>query len=145
MRATPDSRRFSGFRIFLLCLTLGIFTIAGVGSLSSALVGGMVAQGRAILGGDIDLRLVHRAAFDTERGFIGTLGAVSEVATMRAMVRVADDTSFEETMLVEAKSVDGLYPLYGAVSLSAMRPLPMRWLRATRCRQGLWRCGRTRS
>ena len=118
MRATPDARRFSGFRIFLLCLTLGIFTIAGVGSLSSALVGGMVAQGRAILGGDIDLRLVHRAAFDNERGFIETLGVVSEVATMRAMVRVADDTSFSETMLVEAKAVDGLYPLYGAVSLS---------------------------
>ena len=118
MRATPDARRFSGFRIFLLCLTLGIFTIAGVGSLSSALVGGMVAQGRAILGGDIDLRLVHRAAFDAERGFIETLGTVSEVATMRAMVRVADDTSFSETTLVEAKAVDGLYPLYGAVELS---------------------------
>ena len=118
MRATPDARRFSGFRIFLLCLTLGIFTIAGVGSLSSALVGGMVAQGRAILGGDIDLRLVHRAAFDAERGFIETLGDVSEVATMRAMVRVADDASFSETMLVEAKAVDGLYPHYGAVALS---------------------------
>ena len=118
MRATPDARRFSGFRIFLLCLTLGIFTIAGVGSLSAALVGGMVAQGRAILGGDIDLRLVHRAAFDTERGFIETLGTVSEVATMRAMVRVAEDESFSETMLVEAKAVDGFYPHYGAVALS---------------------------
>lgn len=123
MRATQDARRFSGFRIFLLCLTLGIFTIAGVGSLSSALVGGMVAQGRAILGGDIDLRLVHRAAFDNERGFIETLGTVSEVATMRAMVRVASDTSFDETMLVEAKAVDAAYPHYGAVELSKGAPL----------------------
>ena len=37
-----------GFRIFLLCLILGIFTISGVGSLSAALVAGMVAQGQSI-------------------------------------------------------------------------------------------------
>ena len=50
----------SGFRIFLLCLILGITTIAAVGSLSASLVAGMQAQGQSILGADVDFRLVHR-------------------------------------------------------------------------------------
>ena len=40
----------AGFRIFLLCLILGIATIASVGSLSSALVAGMGAQGASHIG-----------------------------------------------------------------------------------------------
>ena len=133
MRATPDARAFSGFRIFLLCLTLGIFTIAGVGSLSGSLVGGMVAQGRSILGGDIDLRLAHRAAFDAERGFLEARARVSEVATMRVMARPIKDgvAAFDEAMLVEAKAVDGAYPHYGAVELSSSGPLSAALARQT--------------
>ena len=115
----------AGFRIFLLCLILGISTIAAVGSLSASLVGGMAAQGQSILGGDIDFRLVHRAAFDDERDWLDKQGSVSEVATMRAMIRHGD-----EAMLAEAKSVDAAYPLYGtvktapAMSMSALSAAP---------------------
>lgn len=116
---------FAGFRIFLLCLTLGIFTIAGVGSLSAALVGGMVAQGQSILGGDIDLRLAHRQSFDDERAYLQSLAAISEIATMRVMARPEGDdaASFARAMLVEAKAVDGAYPHYGAVELDNDKPL----------------------
>ena len=78
----------AGFRIFLLCLILGIATIASVGSLSSALVAGMGAQGQAILGADIDFRLTHRQAFDEEKAWLEAQGTVSEIATMRTMVRL---------------------------------------------------------
>ena len=123
MRATPDQKGLSGFRIFLLCLTLGIFTIAGVGSLSSALVGGMVAQGQSILGGDIDLRLVHRQAGPQERAFLERRAAVSEIATMRVMARpvTGGAADFDRAMLVEAKAVDAAYPHYGAVEVT--RPI----------------------
>ena len=67
-----------GFRIFLLCLILGIFTISGVGSLSAALVAGMVAQGQSILGGDIDVRLIHRPASAEERDFLSGNGRLSK-------------------------------------------------------------------
>lgn len=119
MRARPDARGFAGFRIFLLCLTLGIFTIAGVGSLSAALVGGMVAQGQSILGGDIDVRLIQRPANDAQRAFLTKAADFSEVATLRAMIRPLADTNFDTAMLVEAKAVDAAYPLYGDVHLSA--------------------------
>jgi putative ABC transport system permease protein len=113
---TASGRGFlSGFRIFLLCLILGIFTISAVGSLSAALVAGMVAQGQAILGGDIDFRLIHRAANKAELDWLQQNGTVSEIATMRAMVRRADN---DEAMLVETKAVDGAYPLYGRLKLA---------------------------
>ena len=121
----------SGFRIFLLCLILGIFTISGVGSLSAALVAGMVAQGQNILGGDIDVRLIHRPADAQERQFLEANGQVSQIATMRGMVRgmvrgTARDMSgatggdeADEAMLVEAKAVDAAYPLFGTLSLKS--------------------------
>ncbi len=114
MRGGPEAKNLAGFRIFLLCLVLGIFTIAGVGSLSAALVGGMSAQGRSILGGDIDFRLVHRAAFENERQWLDKTAIVSEIATMRVMARLQDSG---EAMLTEAKAVDSAYPHYGAVTL----------------------------
>ena len=115
MQGGPDGRAFAGFRIFLLCLTLGVFTIAAVGSLSASLVGGLAAQGQAILGGDMDFRLVHRAAFDDERAWLDRHN-VSEVATMRVMARLPGT---DEAMLVEAKAVDAAYPLYGRVELAS--------------------------
>ena len=105
---------FSGFRIFFLCLVLGISTISAVGSLSASMVAGMAAQGQAILGGDMDFRLVHREASDTELAWLDGQADLSRMATMRAMVRHE-----QATLLVEAKAVDNIYPLYGAVTLAA--------------------------
>ena len=105
---------FSGFRIFFLCLVLGISTISAVGSLSASMVAGMKAQGQAILGGDMDFRLVHREASDTELAWLDGQADLSRMATMRAMVRHE-----EATLLVEAKAVDNIYPLYGEVALAS--------------------------
>jgi len=118
MRGGAGGGFLSGFRIFLLCLILGVFTIAAVGSLSSALVAGMAAQGQAILGGDIDMRLVHRAATADERQWLTEKAQMSEIATMRVMARRG-----EEAMLVEAKAVDSAYPLYGTLVLD--RPISL--------------------
>ena len=53
---------FAGFRIFFLCLVLGSAAIAGVESLSSAFLTGLQDQGQVLLGGDVSVQLVHRAA-----------------------------------------------------------------------------------
>ena len=105
---------FSGFRIFFLCLVLGISTISAVGSLSASMVAGMAAQGQAILGGDMDFRLVHREASEDERAWLDAQGDLSRMATMRAMVRYE-----QATLLVEAKAVDNIYPLYGELALAS--------------------------
>lgn len=103
-----------GFRIFVASLALGVAAIAGVGSLSSALVHGLAGQGQAILGGDIELKLIHREASAEERAFLsGNATAISEVANLRAMVKSAKT---DKRALVELKAVDGVYPLYGEMS-----------------------------
>ena len=51
-----------GFRIFLACLTLCVAAIAGVGSLSQAVEGGLRNDARRLLGGDVSIRRVQRPA-----------------------------------------------------------------------------------
>ncbi|HAL85107.1 MAG TPA: glycosyl transferase family 1, partial [Rhodobiaceae bacterium] len=78
------------------------------------MVAGMAAQGQAILGGDMDFRLVHREASDAELAWLDEQADLSRMATMRAMVRHE-----QATLLVEAKAVDAIYPLYGEVALDS--------------------------
>lgn len=104
-----------GFRIFLACLTLGVAAIAAVGSVSSAMMAGLEVDARRLLGGDVDLRLVHRPADDEQRRYLAGPGQLSEVVAMRAMARRSDG---EARTLVELKAVDRAYPLVGSVELS---------------------------
>src|SRR5439155_14325665 len=46
----------AGFRIFLACLVLGVTAVAGIGSLTAAVVAGIHADARILLGGDVSLR-----------------------------------------------------------------------------------------
>jgi putative ABC transport system permease protein len=102
-----------GFYVFVACIALGVMAIASVGSFSRGLSDGLARQGRVILGGDVSFILIQRDATDAERGFVARYGTLSEVATMRAMARVAGG----EATLVEIKAVDGAYPLYGTVEM----------------------------
>ncbi len=109
-----------GFRLFVACLALGVASIAGIGSLSSAIVAGLERDGRLLLGGDIEFRLIHREAEPRERAFLNAQGRVSETVQMRAMAhRAQGDTS----TLVELKAVDQAYPLVGQVMLQPALPL----------------------
>ncbi len=103
-----------GFRIFLACLALGVAAIAAVGSLAAAIVTGLERDGRIILGGDVELRLVLRPASSAERDWLAERAEVSEVVQTRAMAHaVAND----KRTLVELKAVDSAYPLYGRTVL----------------------------
>jgi putative ABC transport system permease protein len=114
-----------GFRIFLLCLMLGVAIIAAVGSLSATVVAGIAADARSILGGDLDIRLIHRAATQDERAALDAAGNVSELRELRAMARSAAPAAAAEIadrVLVELKAIDDAYPLYGAVTLDPAQP-----------------------
>jgi putative ABC transport system permease protein len=109
----------SGFRIFFACLVLGVAAIAGVGSFAQGLLSGMQAQGRVLLGGDVSVELVHRSATPDERAFFARYGRVSEATSMRGMAYALKNGAEAERQLIELKSVDGAYPLYGAVGFSS--------------------------
>ncbi len=108
-----------GFYVFIACIALGVMAIAGVGSFSESLSGGLTREGRTILGGDVAFSLIQREASAEERTFLATQGQLSAAATMRAMARA----SGERSALVEMKAVDNAYPLYGNVALDPAMPL----------------------
>jgi putative ABC transport system permease protein len=111
---------FAGFRIFFLCLMLGSAAIAGVESLSDAFLTGLQDQGQVLLGGDVSLNLVHRAADAQELAFLNAQGRVSRALSMRAMAYARDNNARQ---LVELKGVDDRWPLFGAPKLTPAQDL----------------------
>jgi putative ABC transport system permease protein len=109
-----------GFGVFIACIALGVMAISGVGSTAASLNDGLANAGRTILGGDLDFSLIQREASPAERDFLAAHGTVSVVATLRAMARTSDGRS----NLIEAKAVDGAYPLYGATVTEPATSLP---------------------
>lgn len=109
-----------GLRLLVACLILGVAAIAGVGSLTQAIVGGLASQGQSILGGDVEVRFTHRDATAAEREALSAVAQrVSVSARMRAMAR--PDQS--DALLVELKTVDASFPLYGTALVTPARPL----------------------
>jgi len=104
----------SGFYVFVACIALGVAVIAGVGALADAVQSSFVRQGAVLLGGDLTLARPHRRAEAAERAAIARLGQVSESGSLRAMARRLDGA---DQMLVEARGVDGAYPLIGELVL----------------------------
>ncbi len=109
-----------GLGVFLGCLVLGVTAIAAIGSIAASVTAGIKANARDLLGGDVEARLAYRPAALAERDFLTQGGAVSEIATMRAMARTANGG---QRSLIELKAVDAAYPLYGAVVLSPEQSL----------------------
>jgi putative ABC transport system permease protein len=113
----------SGLRLLAICLFLGVLALAGVGSLSSAIVGGLAERGQAILGGDVQLSVSQREASPDELAAFRREGTLSHVTRMRAMAARLDGA---ESVLVELKGVDEAYPLFGSFRLQpgALSPRP---------------------
>ena len=106
----------AGFRVFVICLALGVAAIAVVGWTSSAVVGGLEADARKLLGGDIELRLVHQPAGAEEKAYLQTNSTqLSETVSLRAMASARNNAA---RTLVELKAVDDVYPLVGSMALS---------------------------
>ncbi|MFP6711923.1 MAG: FtsX-like permease family protein [Rhodospirillales bacterium] len=118
-----------GFCIFVACLALGVAAIAGVGSLSESIEGGLKRDGKKLLGGDIALRLLHRPASQDHLSHFKKTASPSEVIEMRAMAKGQSTRT-----LVELKAVDNAYPLVGRVKLRSGLELT----KALAQKNGLW-------
>ncbi|MGO4870605.1 MAG: ABC transporter permease, partial [Roseiarcus sp.] len=101
-----------GLRIVVLCVALGVAAIVGVNSLARSLEAGLARDGRTILGGDASFSLMQRELAPDERAYLSSGGAISTVATFRAMARNAGG----DATLVEAKAVGETWPDLGAAT-----------------------------
>jgi putative ABC transport system permease protein len=109
-----------GFYVFIACIALGVFAIAGVGSVAASLSDGLAHEGRMLLGGDVSFMLFQREAKPAELAFLRSRGQVSATATLRAMAKAADG----RLALVEIKAVDDTYPMLGRLTLAPDMPVP---------------------
>jgi putative ABC transport system permease protein len=108
-----------GFGIFLACIALGVAAIVAVSSVSRGLSDGLAREGRRILGGDVAFVLIHRELKPDERAFLESRGALTSVASMRAMARRQDG----KAALTEIKAVPAAYPSIGEIVLAPAIPL----------------------
>nr|WP_298101039.1 ABC transporter permease [uncultured Shinella sp.] len=108
-----------GFYIFLACIALGTAAIAGVNSVSSAITQAIASQGQSLLAGDVRFEFNNRFATPDELKHFQSLGDVSLSSGLRSMARLPDGS---DQTLVEAKGVDGAYPLYGTLETAPQQP-----------------------
>lgn len=126
MRGGRTGGRIRGFRIFLLCLLLGVAIVAGVGSIAAAIDAGIAADGKRILGGDYEFRLTYDPLTQDQANALKSGTQISHTVEMRAMARAANEAEgahASSATLVELKAVDLIYPLYGKMVLDPDLPL----------------------
>ncbi|HET6308780.1 MAG TPA: FtsX-like permease family protein [Rhodopila sp.] len=110
-----------GLWIVLLCLALGVGVIATVGTLRASVDGGLAADGRALLGGDLEIEGGSQPLPGALRDWLLGQGArLSDVAQMRSMLVAASG----ERQLVELKAVDGDWPLVGQAVADPVQAIP---------------------
>ena len=97
-----------GLWIVVLCLALGVGVIASVGTLRAAVDAGLAVDGRALLGGDLEIDGGSQPLPDTLRDWLHAQGAAtSDVVQMRSMLVASSG----ERQLIELKAVDTRWPL----------------------------------
>jgi len=100
-----------GFRIFLLCLALGVAAIAAVGTLRAAIEAGLTRDGAALLGGDAAVSFTYRRASADEQAWLaGKAERIGEVIDFRSMAQLVDGS---DRALTQVRAVDASWPLYG--------------------------------
>ena len=113
--AWRDLRRGGrGLVLLGVCLFLGIAALAGIGSLSASMLASLDAQGRTLLGGDLEMRVSQRRASVEELAAFAGTGRVSESVKMRAMAYAPGGAP----TLVDLKAVDVRWPLVGRVTMA---------------------------
>lgn len=109
-----------GFRVFLICLVLGVAAIAAVGLVRGAISAGLDREGAVMLGGDARLKYTYRGASDEERAFMERValpGGISEVLDFRSMA-VTGSGETSEHALTQVKGVDDAWPLLGVAEFA---------------------------
>ena len=114
--ALRDLRRGGrGLLLLALCLFLGTAALAGIGSLSASMLAALDAQGRTILGGDVELTVSQRSATVAETATFADAGRLSATIGMRAMADAGGTTA---PTLVSLRGVDAAWPLVGRLTLA---------------------------
>jgi putative ABC transport system permease protein len=100
--------------IILACLTLGVATITGIGSLRQSVTDTVARDARVLLGGDLVIESTNLALSEDELEAIVPEGAEVSHSVVTNAIAFADNG---RQVPVSLKAVDELYPLFGQVLL----------------------------
>lgn len=113
--AIADLRsRISALRVFLACLILGVTLVAATASLYRVIEQSLLADTRALLGGDVELEASEALPAEVE-DWIEATGRLSLVREFDTIVSGSDGNGF---FRAEILVPDDAYPLYGELALS---------------------------
>ena len=104
------------------CVTLGVAALVAVGSLGHSLERTIAGSGKALMGGDVEIRSSQPlgAAAESALGALARAGARDvRVRELAAMAQAGAD----RVLLVELKAVGEAYPLYGRLETMPAAPL----------------------
>jgi putative ABC transport system permease protein len=111
-----------GLWIVLACLALGVAAIAAVGTLREGIGRSLAADGRRLLGGDLDVQSGAEPLPAALRDWLDARHAGwSAMTTLRTMLVAASG----ERMLVELKAVDAGWPLVGQAAFAPAQPVSL--------------------
>ena len=113
--ALSDLRsRISALKVFLACLILGVTLVAATASLYRVIEQSLLADTRALLGGDVELDASEPLPDDVLE-WIRATGTISLVRELDTMV---SDAAGERFLSVKILIPDAAYPLYGDLQLT---------------------------
>lgn len=124
------------FLYFLVCIAIGVGALTGVSLFGAQVEQAVTKEARGLLGGDLELRLSRLISpnglevLDSLRDRGVVLTHVSELVAMAA--RAESSGSGQPTQIIELKSVEPRYPLYGTLSLEPRNDLSELLSRQTR-------------
>ncbi|GAA3965655.1 ABC transporter permease [Allohahella marinimesophila] len=117
--AITDLRsRISALKVFLACLILGVTLVAATASLYRVIEQSMLADTRALLGGDVELDASEPLP-DEVREWIHRSDDLSLVREFDTMVSGSDGEGFFRAQILIP---DDAYPLYGDLELTPDQP-----------------------
>jgi putative ABC transport system permease protein len=117
--AVTDLRsRISALKVFLACLILGVTLVAATASLYRVIEQSLLADTRALLGGDIELD-ANEPLPDDVLAWIDRTGSISLVREFDTIVSGSDGEGF---FRAEILVPDAAYPLYGELQLTPDQP-----------------------
>jgi putative ABC transport system permease protein len=113
------------FAYLAACVSLGVAALVAVGSLGRSVERTVAASGKAMMGGDVELRSSQPLSPTSEAAIAELAGGGARIARVRELAAMAQPAAGrgDRTLLVELKAVGAAYPLYGR--LETVPPAPL--------------------
>src|SRR4029453_12117365 len=113
------------FAYLAACVSLGVAALAAVGSLGRSVERPVAASGKAVMGGDVELRSSQPLSPTSEAAIAELAGGGARIARVRELAAMAQPAAGrgDRTLLVELKAGGAAYPLYGRLETAPPAPL----------------------